>query len=148
MKLNGVLCTFFLQMTVMKAVNAILEGGLHVGVVLQGQRIENDNITLRQIGISHDEDLDTLGFTLEPNLLQATSPISRKDPPVLLPCNKQQDLSRLGRFAVAKLVFASLYFFWELLALGTCNNAAVELAALMITLHFQVASSCSGFRIP
>ncbi|XP_017218447.1 telomere repeat-binding protein 4 [Daucus carota subsp. sativus] len=84
-----------LKMTVMKAVNAILEGGLHVGVVLQGQRVENDNITLRQIGISHDEDLDTLGFTLEPNLLQATSPISRKDPPVLLPCNKQQDLSRL-----------------------------------------------------
>ncbi|KAL8118898.1 hypothetical protein AgCh_016403 [Apium graveolens] len=83
-----------LKMTVMEAVTAILEGGLHVGVVLQGQRVKDDNRTLRQIGISHSEDLDTLGFTLEPNFVQATSPISHKDPALLLPCDKHQELSR------------------------------------------------------
>lgn len=83
-----------LKMTVMEAVTAILEGGLHVGVVLQGQRVKDDNRTLRQIGISHNEDLGSLGFTLEPNFVQATSPISHKDPALLLPCDKHQELSR------------------------------------------------------
>ncbi|KAK1355320.1 Telomere repeat-binding protein 5 [Heracleum sosnowskyi] len=83
-----------LKMTVMEAVTAILEGGLHVGVVLQGKRVRDDNRTLQQIGISHNEDLDTLGFTLEPDFVQATSPISCKDPALLLPCDKHQESSR------------------------------------------------------
>ena len=78
----------------MEAVTAILEGGLHVGVVLQGKRVRDDNRTLQQIGISHNEDLDTLGFTLEPDFIKATSPISCKDPELLLPCDEHQDLSR------------------------------------------------------
>ncbi|XP_017242709.1 telomere repeat-binding protein 4 [Daucus carota subsp. sativus] len=83
-----------LKITVMEAVTAILEGGLHVGVVLQGKRVRDDNRTLQQIGISHNEDLDTLGFTLEPDFIKATSPISCKDPELLLPCDEHQELSR------------------------------------------------------
>ncbi|KAL8093456.1 telomere repeat-binding protein 4 isoform X2 [Apium graveolens] len=83
-----------LKMTVMEAVTAILEDGLHVGVVLQGKRVRDDNRTLQQIGISHNGDLDTLGFTLEPDFVHATAPISCKDPALLLPCEKHQELSR------------------------------------------------------
>lgn len=50
---------------VMAAVNTVLGGGLHVGVVLEGKKIRDDNKTLLQTGISHDNKMDTLGFTIE-----------------------------------------------------------------------------------
>lgn len=78
----------------MEAVTAILGGGLRVGVVLQGKKVRDDNRTLQQTGISQNEDLDTLGFTLEPNFVQAASPLSHKDPPLLLSCDTHEQLSR------------------------------------------------------
>lgn len=51
----------------MEAVTAILGGELRIGVVLQGQKVRDDNVTLLQSGISHNEHLESLGFTLEPN---------------------------------------------------------------------------------
>lgn len=83
-----------LKKTVMEAVTAILSGGLRVGVLLQGKRIRDDNKTLLQTGISHDNKLDALGFTLEPNLSQAPPPLSPEDHPFLLPCDSPQPLSR------------------------------------------------------
>ncbi|KAL8236744.1 hypothetical protein R6Q59_017825 [Mikania micrantha] len=62
-----------LKRTVMEAVTAIFSGELHVGVMLQGKRIRDDNKTLSQTGICHDNKLDALGFTLEPNKLQFPS---------------------------------------------------------------------------
>ncbi|KZV28804.1 telomere repeat-binding protein 5 [Dorcoceras hygrometricum] len=56
-----------LKKTVLEAVNAILGGGLRVGVLLQGKKIRDDTQTLLQTGISHDNKMDALGFTLEPN---------------------------------------------------------------------------------
>lgn len=62
-----------LKKTVMEAVNSILGGGLRVGVLLQGKKIRDDTKTLLQTGISHDNKMDKLGFTLEPNRPLASS---------------------------------------------------------------------------
>ncbi|MFS7934567.1 putative transcription factor MYB-HB-like family [Helianthus anomalus] len=61
-----------LKRTVMEAVTAIFSGELHVGVMLQGKRIRDDDKTLSQTGICHDNKLDALGFTLEPNEFQVS----------------------------------------------------------------------------
>ncbi|XP_027347171.1 telomere repeat-binding protein 5-like isoform X2 [Abrus precatorius] len=60
-----------LKRTVMDAVTAVLGGELHIGVILQGKKVWDDSKTLLQTGISHDNQLDALGFTLEPNSLQS-----------------------------------------------------------------------------
>ncbi|KAM7492027.1 hypothetical protein LguiA_034948 [Lonicera macranthoides] len=85
-----------LKRTVMEAVTAILGGELHVGLILQGKKIRDDNRTLLQSGISHSINLDNLGFTLEPTSIaaQASSPMSRKDSPFLQSCDSQKQLPR------------------------------------------------------
>ncbi|GFY82170.1 telomeric DNA binding protein 1 [Actinidia rufa] len=82
-----------LKRTVMDAVTAILESGLHVGVIVQGKKVKDDNKTLQQTGICHTDVLDTLGFTLEPGSAIALPSLSLKDPPILLPCETRQQLS-------------------------------------------------------
>jgi hypothetical protein len=42
-----------------------MEGGLRVGVLLQGKSIQDDSKTLRQAGICHGEKLNNIDFTLE-----------------------------------------------------------------------------------
>ncbi|CAI9302784.1 unnamed protein product [Lactuca saligna] len=71
-----------LKRTVMEAVSAILGGELHVGVLLKGKKVKDNNRTLQQTGISRDSDLKSLGFTLEPNLFQAIipSPLEKEAP--------------------------------------------------------------------
>ncbi|CAD6263377.1 unnamed protein product [Miscanthus lutarioriparius] len=54
-----------LKRTVMDVVNSIMEGGLRVGVLLQGKDIQDDNKTLRQAGICHDKKLNNIDFTLQ-----------------------------------------------------------------------------------
>lgn len=77
----------------MEAVNAILGGGLRVGVLLQGKKIRDDNKTLLQTGISRENELDALGFSLEPNTSQNPAPL-RADSPRMLPCNDPQPITR------------------------------------------------------
>ncbi|XP_076909969.1 telomere repeat-binding protein 5-like [Bidens hawaiensis] len=81
-----------LKRAVMEAVTAIFSGELHVGVMLQGKRIRDDNKTLSQTGICHDNKLDALGFTLETNELQVSpflctenQPLTRYNPPQTVP---------------------------------------------------------------
>ncbi|CAH1445304.1 unnamed protein product [Lactuca virosa] len=71
-----------LKRTVMEAVSAILGGELHVGILLKGKKVKDNNRTLQQTGISRDSDLQSLGFTLEPNLFQAIipSPMEKEAP--------------------------------------------------------------------
>ncbi|KAF5954208.1 hypothetical protein HYC85_007064 [Camellia sinensis] len=83
-----------LKRTVMDAVTAILGGGLRVGVLLQGKKIRDDNKTLLQTGISHNNKLDALGFSLEPNPLQAPQSLCHEDRPFLLACDTPQPLIR------------------------------------------------------
>ncbi|KAA8543860.1 hypothetical protein F0562_021963 [Nyssa sinensis] len=83
-----------LKRTVMEAVTAILGGGLRVGVLLQGKKIRDDNKTLLQSGISHDNKLDALGFSLEPNHSQTPPPLCPEDRSFLLPCDTPQPLTR------------------------------------------------------
>lgn len=64
---------------------AILGGGVHVGVVLQGKKVRDDNRTLQQTGLSCEENIDTLGFTLEPSSLQGSPYECVGDPSYLEP---------------------------------------------------------------
>ncbi|KAK4483123.1 hypothetical protein RD792_010302 [Penstemon davidsonii] len=82
------------QRTVMEAVNAVLGGGLRVGVIFQGKKIRDDNKTLLQTGISHDNKVDTLGFTLEPNSVHAPRRSFPEDRPVQLLHDSPQPLAR------------------------------------------------------
>ncbi|XP_062210763.1 telomere repeat-binding protein 5-like [Phragmites australis] len=59
-----------LKKTVLEAMNAVLGGGLRVGVLHHGKKIRDDSKTLMQAGIGHDDMLDNLGFSLEPNCTQ------------------------------------------------------------------------------
>lgn len=59
-----------LKRTVMEAMTAILGDGLCVGVLFHGKKVRDDKKTLLQTGISHNNKLDALGFSLEPNPFQ------------------------------------------------------------------------------
>ncbi|PSR86718.1 Telomere repeat-binding protein [Actinidia chinensis var. chinensis] len=83
-----------LKRTVMEAVMAILGDGLRVGVLLQGKKIRDDNKTLLQTGISHDNKLDALGFSLEPSHSQAPPPLCHEDHLLPLTCDAPQPLTR------------------------------------------------------
>ncbi|KAL9351709.1 hypothetical protein Peur_054389 [Populus x canadensis] len=83
-----------LKRTVVEAVSAILGGGLRVGVLLHGKKVRDDNRTLLQTGITSNENLDTLGFSLEPTPVQVSPPLCTEDPPALLPCDTSQLISR------------------------------------------------------
>ena len=78
----------------MDAVTAILDGGLHVGVLLEGEKIRDDSITLLQTGLSCKDNLDTLGFTLEPNTIQVSPSICSDGPCPSLPYDKPEPLTR------------------------------------------------------
>ncbi|KAJ0984006.1 hypothetical protein J5N97_002362 [Dioscorea zingiberensis] len=86
-----------LKRMVMDAVTAILRGGIHVGVLLQGKKIRDDNKTLFQAGISQGDKLDKLGFILEPNTATLSPPLltSHEEPQSLLPCNAAEALAWL-----------------------------------------------------
>lgn len=61
-----------LKRTVTEAVMTILGGGVHVGVLVQGKKVKDDNKTLLQTGVSCKENLDKLGFMLEPTSFQSS----------------------------------------------------------------------------
>ncbi|KHF99719.1 Telomere repeat-binding 4 -like protein [Gossypium arboreum] len=71
--------------TVMEAVTALLGGRIRVGVLLQGKKVRDDSRTLLQTGISSEDNLDALGFTLEPGPVIAPRPICSEEPPLQLP---------------------------------------------------------------
>ncbi|EEF30803.1 DNA binding protein, putative [Ricinus communis] len=83
-----------LKRTVMETMTAILGGGLRVGVVFHGKKVRDDNRTLLQTGITSKENLDSLGFTLEPSPGQALLAVCTEDPPVPLSCDISQLVSR------------------------------------------------------
>ncbi|KAL0417873.1 UNVERIFIED_CONTAM: Telomere repeat-binding protein 5 [Sesamum radiatum] len=83
-----------LKRTVLEAVNAVLGGGLRVGVLLQGKKIRDDNKTLLQTGISQENKMDTLGFTLEPSPTPAPIRLYPEDRRGQLLCDSPQPLAR------------------------------------------------------
>ncbi|KAH9611413.1 hypothetical protein KSS87_016900 [Heliosperma pusillum] len=91
-----------LKRTVLEAVTSILGGGLRVGVLLQGKKIRDDNRTLLQAGISQNDDMDTVGFMLEPNSPKPPSPpISPKEPSASLLCDSPK-FSQRSEFDIKK----------------------------------------------
>ncbi|KAK7261488.1 hypothetical protein RIF29_27801 [Crotalaria pallida] len=83
-----------LKRSVMEAVTAALGGGLRVGVILQGKKVRDDSKTLLQTGISHDNQRDALGFTLEPNYSQSLPPVCAADSLHIRSADKPQPLIR------------------------------------------------------
>lgn len=83
-----------LKRTVMEAVTALLGGGLRVGIRLQGKKIRDDNRTLVQSGICHDDKVEALGFTLEPNPSHVSTPICSEDNSLMLCTDVPQPVSR------------------------------------------------------
>ncbi|KAL1204786.1 Telomere repeat-binding protein 3 [Cardamine amara subsp. amara] len=71
-----------LKRTVMEAVSVLLSGGIRVGVLMHGKKVRDDRKTLSQTGISCDENLDNLGFTLEPSPSKVPVPLCSEDPNV------------------------------------------------------------------
>ncbi|PWA41279.1 homeodomain-like, Ubiquitin-related domain protein [Artemisia annua] len=71
-----------LKRTVMNAVKDKLRGELHVGILLKGRKVRDNNRTLQQMGISHNCDLETVGFTLETSLLEASPSAIEQEPPL------------------------------------------------------------------
>ncbi|MED6219119.1 hypothetical protein PIB30_032960 [Stylosanthes scabra] len=69
-----------LKSTIMETVMTILGGGAHVGVLLQGKKVRDDNRTLVQTGISCKENLDNLSFVLEPSSLLDSAAACVGDP--------------------------------------------------------------------
>ncbi|KAI0502038.1 hypothetical protein KFK09_016983 [Dendrobium nobile] len=85
-----------LKRTVMEAITAIIGSGLHVGVLLQGKNVRDDDRTLIQAGISHANELNELSFTLEPNSGFSPSRCSNTGKPYfVLPCDSTEPLTRL-----------------------------------------------------
>lgn len=78
----------------LEAVSAVLGSGLRVGVLLHGMKVRDDNRTLLQTGITSNENLDTLGFSLEPTPVQVSPPLCTEDPAALLPCDTSQLILR------------------------------------------------------
>ena len=64
----------------MEAVTAVLGDGLHVGILLQGKEIRDDNKSLLQTGISQVQKRHSLGFILEPGHTQITPPACTEHP--------------------------------------------------------------------
>ncbi|KNA25070.1 hypothetical protein SOVF_009850 [Spinacia oleracea] len=84
-----------LKKTVLEAVTTILGSGLRVGVLLQGKKIRDDSRTLLQSGIAQSDDMDTVGFMLEPNSpSQPSPPIYPEEPPSPLPCDSPKFVNR------------------------------------------------------
>ena len=78
------LLAIIMQRTVLEAVTAILGGRPRVGVLQEGKKVRDDNKTLHQVGISHGDKLDNLGFTLEPNPRQSPAPLTSSEDPNFL----------------------------------------------------------------
>lgn len=78
----------------METVTAILGGGLRVGVLLQGKKIKDDNRTLQQTGISSKDNLDSLGFTLEPKNMPVSPSVCTDDPLPSSSCDAPEPLTR------------------------------------------------------
>ncbi|KAI4370589.1 hypothetical protein MLD38_018929 [Melastoma candidum] len=81
-----------LKRTVVEAVTAILGSGLRVGVVLRGKKIRDDSRTLLQSGFSCEENLENLGFTLEPVLEKSQQLVVSEDPPLAVPTEASHQL--------------------------------------------------------
>lgn len=82
----------------MEALSSILKGGLGVGILLQGKKIKDDNKTLLQTGILRGNELDSLGFSLEPNSFRTSqSSHPAKCSLIQVPHEAPQSLNRSGK---------------------------------------------------
>ncbi|KAI4385659.1 hypothetical protein MLD38_003656 [Melastoma candidum] len=82
-----------LKRTIIEAITAILGSGLRVGVVLHGKKIRDDGRTLLQSGLGCQENLENLGFTLEPTLENPHRTTVAENPLLTASCDAPDQLT-------------------------------------------------------
>lgn len=78
----------------MEAMTTILGGRLRVGVLLQGKKVRDDKKTLQQTGICNENQVDSLGFSLEPNPSKNAPSLCPRDSPHMLDGSAAQHSER------------------------------------------------------
>ncbi|XP_070666121.1 telomere repeat-binding protein 5-like isoform X8 [Malus domestica] len=109
-----------LKRTVMEAVTSILGDGLHVGILVQGKKVRDDNKTLLQTGISQDDKRHNLGFILEPKRAKLTYPPFGEDPSLV--SGRSQELTRHSTSLVSQPGTSDVSMNPPVLSLGGCND--------------------------
>ncbi|KAM1333802.1 hypothetical protein PS2_009653 [Malus domestica] len=109
-----------LKRTVMEAVTSILGDGLHVGILVQGKKVRDDNKTLLQTGISQDDKRHNLGFILEPKRAKLTYPPFSEDPSLV--SGRSQELTRHSTSLVSQPGTSDVSMNPPVLSLGGCND--------------------------
>ncbi|KAM1798672.1 hypothetical protein ACFX12_032716 [Malus domestica] len=107
-----------LKRTVMEAVTSILGDGLHVGILVQGKKVRDDNKTLLQTGISQDDKRHNLGFILEPKRAKLTYPPCSEDPSLV--SGRSQELTRHSASLVSQPGTSDVSMSPPVLSLGGC----------------------------
>ncbi|KAM1525186.1 hypothetical protein COP2_009875 [Malus domestica] len=110
-----------LKRTVMEAVTSILGDGLHVGILVQGKKVRDDNKTLLQTGISQDDKRHNLGFILEPKRAKLTYPPPFSEDPSLV-SGRSQELTRHSTSLVSQPGTSDVSMNPPVLGLGGCND--------------------------
>ncbi|XP_009131363.1 telomere repeat-binding protein 4 [Brassica rapa] len=110
-----------LKRTVMEAVTALLGDGIRIGVLVQGKKVRDDTNTLSQTGLSCRENLDNLGFTLEPG--------SSENPVLSLPTDSTNlsERSAASSPALDSIVPLRLLHADHVINSGTCVESKQEL---------------------
>ncbi|RID68429.1 hypothetical protein BRARA_C00585 [Brassica rapa] len=110
-----------LKKTVMEAVTALLGDGIRIGVLVQGKKVRDDTNTLSQTGLSCRQNLDNLGFTLEPG--------SSENPVVSLPTDSTNlsERSAASSPALDSIVPLRLLHADHMINSGTCVESKQEL---------------------
>ncbi|KAF8118104.1 hypothetical protein N665_0006s0104 [Sinapis alba] len=141
-----------LKRTVMEAVTALLGDGIRIGVLVQGKKVRDDNNTLSQSGLSCKENLDNLGFTLEPvSSEKLPIPLCSETPFNIMPT----DSTNLSERSAASLELNSTSPFLlqdadHVINFGTCVENSQELVPYQsdITADEQQPSSDSRAIVP
>ncbi|KAJ4908420.1 Telomere repeat-binding protein 4 [Raphanus sativus] len=115
-----------LKRTVMEAVTALLGDGIRIGVLVQGKKVRDDKSTLSQTGLSCRENLDNLGFTLEPG--------SSENPVISMPTDST-NLSERSAASSPALDSRSPFLLQDahhVINIGTCVENSQELVPYQI----------------
>ncbi|XP_009349456.2 telomere repeat-binding protein 5 isoform X1 [Pyrus x bretschneideri] len=131
-----------LKRTVMEAVTSILGDGLHVGILVQGKKVRDDNKTLLQTGISQDDKRHNLGFILEPKRAKLTYPPFSEDPSLV--SGRSQELTRHSTSLVSQPGTSDVSMNPPVLSLGGRNGRDFKVPSLAGTLIGKTPPTCQA----
>ncbi|KAB2604920.1 telomere repeat-binding protein 5-like [Pyrus ussuriensis x Pyrus communis] len=131
-----------LKRTVMEAVTSILGDGLHIGILVQGKKVRDDNKTLLQTGISQDDKRHNLGFILEPKRAKLTYPPFSEDPSLV--SGRSQELTRHSTSLESQPGTSDVSMNPPVLSLGGRNGRDFKVPSLAGTLIGKTPPTCQA----